>query len=275
MSNKIFLPESLYELDSNMSLEKLQQSFEDDEPVTAKVTRYNSYRKCLEVDLGNNMKGVIPLSDSTIYPIYKKGLNNVDYNITPHIYTLIGKRIRAKITSCTETIQLSRKEHMLEAIKYLKCLSEIPETVIVSFSKNSAFMDIGAGIMGRIYCKDFSHSFIFDMNHTDFQVGDILKQVKVLSFDSELNRFDLSRLACLPPYKEVLHAGDIVTCKVINPLNDPVGDPEGVGYFVEIATYISGILDSPIELLYTDEVSAVVSKVTSKGPRLKLVEKLN
>lgn len=268
MSKKIYLPESMYYVDSKMSLRKVARLFVDNTPITGRVIRLNSKEKHLVVDLGGQLQGIIPFSEVSIYPIYKQ-FSEDDFSFSPTLYTLVGKTIRAKIRTIKNTIVLSRKEHMLEALEELKYIDEFPKAVITNFSRVSAFMDIGAGITGKITAAELSYSFFNYIQELGLSIGNVIP-VKSLGFDSEMNKFELSRILCLPTAEEALNIGDIVECIISNYVEQ---DSEITGYFVSILGYLSGILDSPIPLEYGETVSGIVSKITSKGIKLKLVHK--
>jgi len=269
MSKKIFSPESFHSVDNEMSIEKLTSIFNNSSPITGKVLRINSQNESLEVDLGNGFYGTMKFVDTTIYPIYKG-----DETLSPSVYTLVGNNIQAKIISLNEDkILLSRKENMLEALEYLKSEKEIEFASITGFSKLSAFIDIGAGIIGRSYGKNFSVVKYDDIKDTDFRIGDTIS-VKTVEFLEESNRFELSRVDTLPSIFNCLHRGDIVIGKVFN----PVSDPENPGYYVAIDDNnfcgIVDVLDDSTELKYGDSIWASIHKITNKGVKLRLVNKI-
>lgn len=266
MSKQIFLPEALYEVDSNMTQEKLSVLFETTSSITGKVTRLYSKDKYLEVQLGGGFTGTMSFEDATIYPIYKE-----NGDLSPNIYSLVGNIIQAKIISIEDgQVILSRKENMLEALESLKNESFINTALITGFSKYSAFFDIGAGITGKSCGKNYAAVKYKSTEDFNLRVGDLLS-VKVTNFLEDTNHFELSRIATLPSIHNALEQSDVITCKVF----DPIGDIAEVGYFVSIDDKYCGILDSPnTHLQYGDEVIAVVRKVLDKGAKLKLVKKV-
>ena len=265
MSKKIFPPESFFSVDNEMSIKKLTSIFNNSSPIAGKVLRINSQTESLEVDLGNGFYGTMKFVDSTIYPIYKG-----DGTLSPNVYTLVGNTIQAKILSLNDDcILLSRKENMLEALEYLKSEKEIEAASITSFSKISAFIDIGAGIIGRSYGKNFSVVKYKDIADTDFKIGDTIS-VKTLEFSEESKMFELSRVNTLPSIFTSLHRGDIVIGKVF----DHVNDLENPGYYVAIEdnkfSGIVDIIDDSIKLKYGDLIWASVHRVTDNGAKLRL-----
>lgn len=259
-----FLPESTYKVDSTMTYAKISNLHETRSTIVGKVKRINLESKTFEVDLGGNISGYMSYSDSTIYPLYKD-----NGYLSTNVYTLIGRTILAKILSVKDThIKLSRKLNMIEAFESLKSETEISCATIVGYSRLCAFIDIGGGILGKIYGKYFAPTMFENITDVDIPVYTNIS-VKVLECDTDNYRFSLSRVDTLPPVAETIRKNSCIFCKVFNELGD------GTGYYVLINHDICGILDSPdFNLKYGDEVFAYVKSLSSKGPRLSLVEVL-
>ena len=263
---QIFLPESMYKVDSEMTYERLSDLYESGQTVTGTVTRLNSKDELLEVYLGENLTGIMPFASSTIYPLYRYG------GISPNIYELVGKNIQAKI-KCIDgnKIFLSRRENMLNALELLRDKTDkIEYTSIIGFSKSSAFIDMGAGIIGRIRSKAFSPVKFRDIRDVGIKVGDIIS-AKITEFLEEDNKFELSRVDILPSHYEVFNPNDVVVCKVF----EPVCDLGNIGYYVLINNNYCGIVDSPkVKLNYGDNIIGYIKKLKDEGIKLTLVETL-
>ncbi len=142
MNNKNnFLPESMYELDSKINRKELSIGTID----TGTVYCLKQDSQTFIVDLGNGIEATMSIPDSTIYPLYS---TKREGEFSPTIYRMVGKTIRAVITNLEGGIKLSRKQHMMLALKLLKEQAEFSNVYITDFSEKSAFMDIGAGITG-------------------------------------------------------------------------------------------------------------------------------
>lgn len=244
---QLYLPEAMYHLDENMNLEKISRSYIDDTTVTCKVTRLDCYDQVLEVDLGNHLYGIIPFEDASIYPAFK------DDRISPSIISLVGHDIRAQVTSLKPQIVLSRKRHMLQALSIFAHQNHFEYSTITGFSSLSAFVDIGAGITGKLSKRNFIPVRFRNIRDIGFKLYDTFP-TDVLNFDPLNNWFELSRLSCLPHFTDVLQKGDVVTCKVFDSV------PDGSGYHVCINKSIAGIVDSTVPLYYGSEIVAVVRK---------------
>jgi len=263
MSKQLFLPESMYEIDSKMNYGKIKTFHKSKTTITAKVIRLNSKSKVLEVDLGGDLKGILPLEEATIYSIYK-----YDNSFSRNIIGLIGKTIQAKIINIKDDIIISRKENMLQVLEHIKKQTGIIQASITGMSRASVYLDIGAGIAGKCTFNAISQVVFHDTNDLGFKKAQIIP-VKILEFKDDINCFDLSFVDTFENINDALNVNDVVICKVFNALND------GIGYYVLIDNKYAGIIDSPnVKLNYGDEVSAVIHKITDKGPKLRLVEKL-
>ena len=257
-----FLPESLYSMDSEITLEKISILCKTQTPIVGTVMRLDSENERFEVYLGKGIYGYMAFTESTIYPIFRD-----DNSLSPDVYTLVGKKIRAIILSTTSGITLSRKRNMQNALKYLinNNVTTIPYAEITAFSKLSAFIDIGEGICGRCYGKDFASTIYRNIKDIDIEKNSLVS-VKIIDFNTETKHFNLSRVALIPNISQIYNEGDFVTCKIFSQLDN-------LGYYVLINNNYKGILDSKRErLYYGDIVTALVKRITTKGTHLQFID---
>lgn len=263
-----FLPESMYDVDLDMTYEKISYFHENNLSLTGFVKEISTKKRILEVNLGGGLTGILPFTLSTIYTLYQP-----NGYLSPNVHSLYRKKIRFKIFHIdSNNIILSRKASMLEALESLKKESFIQYASITGFSRTSAFLDIGAGIIGKSYGKEFCRNLFSNAKDVGLKLGNIIS-VKILSYIESEKHFELSRVAALPPVQSILRKNSQVTCKVFGPVNDK----EGIGYFVGIFNNsFCGIVDSPyVTLHYGDEISAIVKKITPKGVKLLFVKKIS
>lgn len=265
MSNKILLPESLTDIDSEMDLEKLEILYSNHSTVIGKICRIDFENQLFIVDLGGKLSAKMPFSESTIYPIMHPDNNRYSINIM----NLFEQTIQAKIKVFKkDNIILSRKANMLEALEILKAEKDSIFAIVTGFSKLSAFVDMGAGIIGRSYSRNFCNTIFKDVKDLGIKKGDLIS-VKIINFLQDSNNFELSRVDTLPSCEEFLDRGDTVNCTVFSPVGD------NLGYYVLIETMFCGIVDSPeVELNYGDKIRAFIKNVTPKGPKLNYLEKI-
>ena len=110
VQKQLFLPESMYHLSNNMNLRKIAEAYIHGFPVTCEVTRFDVINELFEVYLGGNIYGIIPLEESSIYPI----TNGCE--LSSRNFALVGCNVRAYVTSIEGGIVLSRKKHMQKAL---------------------------------------------------------------------------------------------------------------------------------------------------------------
>lgn len=264
MSKETYLPESMLNIDLTMTYEKLSFFYESYSSVTGNVIRLNVDEELLYVDLGGGIIGIMPFTEATIYSIRKN-----DGTLSPNITHLTRKTIQAKIKNFKDnTIILSRKDNMLDALEVLKQQTKIESAKITGLSSASAFIDIGAGIIGRSSGRHFSPTIYRDVKDTGIHVGDTIS-VMITEFLEDKLQFELSRVAAIPPVSEIYKENTFVDCKVF----DPVENGKGIGYYVTFHNNdFCGIVDSRnVELHYGDEIEAVIKRIVDDKPRLQFI----
>lgn len=273
MNTGMYLPESFYHVDSKMTFGRLKYAENKESPVTGFVTQYIDCSKSLRVYLGGGIYGEMPIDEATIYDLYKS--NRI--NLSPNITYLIGETVRVRVMYTCQAagiVRLSRKQHMLSALEVLSCATKFNNAVVSSISHPVAYIDVGAGLLGRILPKEMSGCTFSDLeDDVNLRVGDTLK-VSVLEYNSFLKKFELSRVKALPPLENVVAPGDIVVCRIFDKVPNQENDSRGIGFFVTINDYLPGILDSPTELDYGSTVVATVKKTTELGAKLNFMRLL-
>lgn len=252
-----YLPESAYVVDSELTRDDITVG----DIVTGRVEVIEKTKKFLVVNLGTftvrmNFKNASIYRRQPFPPTYED----------PNIYSLLGQTVRVKVIDKNgEKIIISRKHHMEDALEYFK--KTMPKeftAVITAFSELSAFLDIGAGLHGRISPAQFALVRFKNIRHFGLEVGDFLK-VKNLGFNDNLTAFELSRVAIiLAESFDNFKRDDDVIFTVYDPLKD------GIGYLGLIDNKYPALLDSKyVELQYGEEVIGTVKTTTSKGLKLK------
>lgn len=276
MNNKMsefnLRPESFYSIDKNMTRSKLKKAYENNLTITGFVESFDFENSgCFKVDLGGNFIGIMPAADATIYSIY--GLTGA---FSGEFKNLVGRTIRIKVLWVSDSeddpyVYVSREKNMLEALEHLQNFSTFTNAEIIAFSKHTAIIDVGQGILGRIFPRDFCHCRFDDIQDVGLKVGETIP-VKVLSFDKKISKFVLSRVACLPHPKEALEVGNIYLARIS--AYAPKSCYYKHSYFVCIKGYISGILDTPYNFEKNDWILVEITKHKSKGPKLRLISRL-
>lgn len=254
---KNLMPERFSTLDNNMSLEKILRAKDSKEPIVGKVVMWHSNSKFFDVDLGNGLCGILPVSDASIYPSFSS-----EEKLTAALRAIIGKTIVVSVTSVsnantsTPIIVLSRKEPMLSTFYELSnSIGKTIECCITSFCSFGVFVDAGNGVSGLIVWKHLSVSRLNSPSDLGFAVGNKITAT-ILSVDENfhvnLNYKDQFENSAL-----TLNTDDLIVVKTLKRHNYD-------GYFVFINPNTSGLMDVPsnLHINYGDNVIARV-----KGPR--------
>jgi len=263
------LPEACYAF-QNMSFADAQSAYYADETVVGIVSEIDSLKKEIHVKLGNNLIGYMTYDETTIYPLTTRAQHNRPLLVPIQIWTLIGKKICAKILSIdNEKIMLSRKNCMLEAYEVIRHNEKLPFYVTAA-TKRNLFGDVGFGIQAKIHIRELCKTKLYSVEDL-FNLGEMF-YVKVIGFD-ELNRANVSYRATFPPYNPAEYrVGDVFKATI----NTPV-DSVKSGFFTSISPQVVGIMDynrlMP-EINYGDKVEVVVHKITPLGLHLRFLKKL-
>ena len=222
-----FLPESRYSRKTCLLNWKENPKSFVNEIVHVKPTAYNS-EIGLYVD-GEDFKGIIPLTELTIYPQNAFNLSKILINR--------GHLITAKITDFFDNqFILSRKESMEEAL--VEVLDELQAETkiyakITGFYNEITFLDIGGGINAILPLYEVT--LTTENPFTFFEGMDSIK-VKLLNESySNKNKFVASFIKAFDPLP--ISVGDVVKGRIVRKISD------NSGYIVEISPVQSGIVD--------------------------------
>ena len=261
-----FKPESGKDY-KNLRQSELCQAFNDNKTVTGFVTKIDAENETLKIHLGSGNMALLPFSEATIYDF----TYNSRSPLPVQIYTLLNKHVQVKITHFqpeSNIIFVSRKQNMRIAYDYFLKLPKYSQVrgIVVSNTDTTAFMDIGAGIVGTVHINEacvFRASNISDFlpkgtiaNEKKLDVGE--NSYFILS-NKELDRDDLKG-----------YIGQEFTAIV----DAPVVNTTANGYFVHITPQLKGIMDAPkgIYLPEGAEVKVLVHNYSRRGLKLVLKE---
>lgn len=270
---KNLVPERIYSLDNEMSLDKIVQAKESKEPLVGKVfTCQNPRNGFFTVDLGNGFKGILPIANSTIYSKYRD-----NGCISPYVYTIIGKHVRVLVKDVlfndnvsNPTIILSRQELMVNSFKFINnSIGKVVDCIPTATTKNGVFVTLGNGITGLIRFNDLCVSRISNISDIGLNIGDVI-QAKIIYVNSEKFQVGLNykdQFENVSPYLEKGTFIEVVALQPVNELRD--------GYFVHINPATSAIMDIPanseLKIPYGTKVIAIVKGVRQNDPsKLKL-----
>lgn len=275
---EVFL-EKLEDADGNMSLSyqkaksmkawgKIVKMFEDDEPITGKVT--HKVKGGLSVDVG--------------IPAFLPG-SQIDLHRVTNFDQFVGQDVSCKIIKVNRkrgNVILSRRKFLEEVREVSKkeALSNLDEgQVIVGVVKNitnyGAFVDVG-GIDGLLHITDMSWGRIGHPSEM-VKIGDEV-EVKILSFDREHEKISLGiKQLKNNPWENIEERYPIGT-----KVKGKVSSIADYGLFVEIEQGIEGLVHIS-EISWTervhnlskrykvsDEVEVVISATDKENRRMSL-----
>ena len=189
MEYQKFIPEGWQELKENFSIEELNKASISGEIIQGKVascdSNYNLY-----VNLGNNIKGVIPREEIEAISVDENGLAkpNICKSKVDEIVQFKVKDIKND-----DTVILSRKAVEKDAITWIKNdLKEGMEVlgIVKNIKPYGAFVEIGGGVVGLVYIEDLSVARI-KSPYERLKIGQKIK-IMVKSIDRKTNRVILS-----------------------------------------------------------------------------------
>lgn len=232
--------------------------------VTGFVEKISRSKEVIEVRLGEGLKGILPFSEATMYPLRQSKSRKAKAPV--NIRCLAMKKIRVKVIKISgDEIILSRKQNMLEACSKLNVMPKASMHITQVIEK-SAFGDIGEGLTGKILINEVCRTHI---HHVKQRLAvDQIIDVVVLGPDSE-NRYAASYRQTFKPYCEEDYP---IGMKVTATVGDWLYVLDISKYYVEITPQVSGILvvDQHYHLDYGTKVDCVVTGANEKGLYLKL-----
>lgn len=257
-------PEILHDFVSLTQVE-LNTAYAKGFTITGFVENILPEKEILEVRLGNDIIGILPFSEATMYPL--RYSQKYESTIPTNVRCLVKKKVRVKVTKISgDEITLSRKQNMLEAYYKLHNVKNVSMHITQVIEK-SAFGDIGEGLAGKILINEVCKTHIHHVNQR-LSIGQII-DVVMLGVDSE-KRFAVSYKQTFAPFrKEDYPIGTIVTGRI----GDWIKVADTSKYFVEVTPQVPAILiiNKHHHLEYGTEAECVVTGASDKGLYLELL----
>ena len=266
-------PENDYMVDYHATRQDIQESLRNNATITGIVTGIDSQKQTLKVCIGNDIFGIMPWSEASLYNLtYKK---EISPDIPQQILVLTYKKVRTKVKEIKAdgTIILSRKYNMLEAWEsVIAAPDNLYNANIVGYYDSGVFYDIGEGICAFCY--------VYDYSLCRFDLPKVVKintedTVKLLNLDANNDyRITCSRRLGSQTNYSNFEKGKIVKIILGQPVyqNDDHEDSKLTGYFAELAPNVSGIADvNPhLSVKTGDIVFALIKSVNVPESKIKL-----
>lgn len=265
MEYQKFIPEGwVYENKPVTSLD-IKSAYQNGDIMNGFVTKCDSNYN-LYVDLGNNIKGIIPREEVEAINVDETGFPkpNICMNKVNKIVQFKVKDIKQE-----DLVILSRREVGKEALNWVK--NDLKEGMVISgIVKNirpyGVFVEIGGGVAGLLHIEDISVSRIKTPEER-FKIG---QKIKVM-----IKYIDRTRERIVLTYKELLGTWE----ENIKDFSE--GDTvEGIvreeeksknGIFVELKPNLVGLAEYKENIHYGQNVKVNIRKIIPEKKKVKLV----
>jgi len=257
---KNFAPESSFDIDNDMSMDKICKARTTGGFLVGHVIMWNSEKEFLQVSLGNNFHGILPLEEATIYPIKTSPY----FTVGATIYSMVGKKICITVKDVSEdAIVLSRKDNLLKAFEYIKKNSKQTFIAqITSLKDCGTFGDIGLGLTGLIPYKELTAARIAHPTDAGFELKQYIT-VKIAEINPGNYHISLDHKTTCKNISLDLRENDIIVATSLARVNSD-------GFFGHVNPNTTAIIDVPqkVDLPYGSRVICRVK--TTKSDKLKL-----
>ena len=222
MEYQKFIPEGWMSTKDELNVNSIHIAFNNGNILQGKVSKCDS--NCnLHVDLGNNIKGIIPRNEFAAINTDEFGFCN------PNIYkNKVNNFVQFKIKEIynDENVLLSRKKVQQEALEWVKNdlnVGDVVKGIIKNIRKFGVFVEIGGGIVGLLHIEDISVSRIKSPEER-FSIGEkTIVEGIVKETDKFKNGIFIElkpNLVGLAEYKEGLKYGQKVNVYIKKIIND-------------------------------------------------------
>ena len=265
MINQRFMPEGWEEKACFTTDEQLRNAIQTGEILQAKVSRCdNNYN--LYVDLGNNIKGVIPREEVEAVNVDETGFPK------PNICTSkVNKLVQFKVKDIDSknNFILSRKDVGKEALSWIT--GELQEGMVVngivkSIQPYGVFVEIGGGVVGLLHIEDISVARIKTPAER-LKIGQKIN-VMIKCIDRKLERVILT-------YKELLgtwedNIKDFKEGETVKGIARETEKSKN-GIFIELKPNLVGMAEYKEGIEYGQNVDVYIKKIIPDRKKVKLL----
>lgn len=264
MEYQKFIPEGWLETKESFSKNSLMNAFQEGKVLQGIAEECDS-KFNLYVNLGDNLKGVIPRNEFEAINVDEYGFCN------PSICrNKVNSFVQFKVKDIyDDKILLSRKNVQKEALDWVKENLEtgmIVNGIVKNIRKFGAFVEIGGGVVGLLHIEDISVSRIKSPEERFF-IGQKIN-VMIKSIDKENNKIVLS-------YKELLgnwedNVKEYTEKTVVEGIVKEA-DKFKNGIFIELKPNLVGMAEYKEGLEYGQKVKVYIKKIIKDRKKIKLL----
>ncbi len=265
MEYQKFIPEGWIETKEEFNMSQLQNAFCEGKVMQGYVKSCDDNYN-LHINLGNNIKGIIPRNELEALDIDEYG-----YCKTSICKHKVNQFVQFKVKEIynPNNILLSRKSVQEEALEWAKndlAPGLVINGVIKNIRKFGVFVEIGGGVVGLLHIEDISVSRIKTPEER-FSVGQKIN-VMIKSIDKENNKIILSYKELLGNWEE--NVEDYKEKMVVKGI---VKEPDKYknGIFIELKPNLVGLAEYKEGLEYGQKVDVYIKKIIKDRKKIKLL----
>lgn len=265
MEYQKFIPEGWIDTQDELDKEKLQNAFSNNAILQGLVEKCDSNYN-LHIDLGNNIKGIIPRNEL-------EEINNDEFGYcNPSICkNKVNQFVQFKVKEIydNENVILSRRNVQKDALNWVN--NELkPGTIVNGIVRNirkfGVFVEIGGGVVGLLHIEDISVSRIKSPEER-FSIGQKIK-VMIKSIDKDENKIVLSHKELLGDWEENIQ--DYAEKSVVQGIVKET-DKYKNGIFIELKPNLVGLAEYKEGLEYGQKVDVYIKKIIRDRKKIKLI----
>ena len=252
MEYQKFIPEGWVETKDN--LDNLQKAFTDGDILQGYVNNCDSNYN-LHIDLGNNIKGIIPRNE-----LEEINTDEFGYCNPSICKNKVNNFIQFKIKEIYDdtNVLLSRRNVQKEALDWVKNdlkVGMVVKGIVKNMRKFGAFVEIGGGVVGLLHIEDISISRIKSPEER-FYIGQKIN-VMIKSIDKENDKIVLSYKELLGNWEENIKEYDEKT--IVDGIVKET-DKFKNGIFIELKPNLVGLAEYKEGMEYGQKVKVYIKK---------------
>ena len=263
MEYQKFIPEGWVETKDN--LDNLQKAFTDGDILQWYVNNCDSNYN-LHIDLGNNIKGIIPRNE-----LEEINTDEFGYCNPSICKNKVNNFIQFKIKEIYDdtNVLLSRRNVQKEALDWVKNdlkVGMVVKGIVKNMRKFGAFVEIGGGVVGLLHIEDISISRIKSPEER-FYIGQKIN-VMIKSIDKENDKIVLSYKELLGNWEENIKEYDEKT--IVDGIVKET-DKFKNGIFIELKPNLVGLAEYKEGMEYGQKVKVYIKKIIKDRKKIKLL----
>ena len=260
-----FIPEGWIETNDKLDYKILNEALSSGEILQGYVKNCDSNYN-LHIDLGNNIKGIIPRNEVEEINTDEFGFCN------PNICkNKVNNFVQFKVKEIynNENVLLSRRNVQKQALEWAKKELEpgmIVNGIIRNMRNFGAFVEIGGGVVGLLHIEDISISRIKSPEER-FYIGQKIN-VMIKSINKEESKIVLSYKELLGNWEDNIKEYDEKT--VVEGIVKET-DKYKNGIFIELKPNLVGLAEYKQGLEYGQKVKVYIKKIIKDRKKIKLL----